>query len=175
MVAIPWKSLLPSGNLSDAALIQKEIKFSSYIRKFRMEQLQSHILLTASSYMGKYLHISSILGSPSSYMNLQLLHAKFPYIWGTFDFLSVVDLRGPILSAQAGHQLSIYCIKELFGRNSPHLASVNSAYKESLPGSQTGRSPAPTLPWGQWASLRYTSFAGGWGSCGFQEHSLLCE
>jgi hypothetical protein len=39
-----------------------------------------------------------------------------------------VELRGPILSAQAGHQLSIYC-KELFGRNSPHLASVNSAYK----------------------------------------------
>ncbi len=33
------------------------------------------------------------------------------------------SLRGPILSAQAGHQLSIYCIKELFGRNSPHLAS----------------------------------------------------
>ncbi len=32
-----------------------------------------------------------------------------------------------------------------------------------LLGSQTGRSPAPTLPWGQWASLRYTSFAGGGG------------
>jgi hypothetical protein len=32
---------------------------------------------------------------------------------------------------------------------------------QSLPGSQTGRTPAPTLPWGQWASLRYTSFAGG--------------
>jgi len=44
-----------------------------------------------------------------------------------------------------------------------------------LLGSQTGRSPAPTLPWGQWASLRYTSFAGGWGSCGFQEHSVSCE
>ncbi len=44
---------------------------------------------------------------------------------------------------------------------------------ESLPGSQTGRSPAPTLPWGQWASLRYTSFAGGRGSYGFQE--LICD
>jgi hypothetical protein len=31
----------------------------------------------------------------------------------------LVELRGPILSAQAGHQLSIYCVKELFGRNSP--------------------------------------------------------
>jgi hypothetical protein len=30
-----------------------------HIRKFRMEQLQIHKLLTESSYMGKYLHISS--------------------------------------------------------------------------------------------------------------------
>ncbi len=54
-----------------------------------MEQLQSHILLTASSYMGKYFPISSytVLGSPSSYMTLQLLHSKFPYIWGKFSFL----------------------------------------------------------------------------------------
>ncbi len=37
-----------------------------------MEQLQSHIWLTASSYMGKYMHISS-------YMTLQLLHSEFPY------------------------------------------------------------------------------------------------
>ncbi len=44
-------------------------------------------------------------------------------------WVTLVELRGPILSAQAGHQLSIYCIKELFCRNSPHLASVNSAYK----------------------------------------------
>ncbi len=44
-------------------------------------------------------------------------------------WVTLVELRGPIRSAQAGHQLSIYCIKELFGRNSPHLASVNSAYK----------------------------------------------
>ncbi len=27
----------------ETALIKKKIKFSSYIRKFRMEQLQSHI------------------------------------------------------------------------------------------------------------------------------------
>jgi hypothetical protein len=36
--------------------------------------------LPASSYMGKYLRISS-------YMTLQLLHSEFPYIWGKFDFL----------------------------------------------------------------------------------------
>jgi hypothetical protein len=47
--------------------------------------------------------------------------------------------------------------------------------KQLQPSSQTGRSPAPPLPWGQWASLRYTSFAGGRGSCGFQEHCVSCE
>ncbi len=63
-------------------------KFSSYVRKFRMEQLHSHIWLMATSYMRKYLRISSyIIGSPSSYMTLQLLHSEFPYIWGKFYFL----------------------------------------------------------------------------------------
>ncbi len=46
-----------------AALIKKTIKFSSYKGKFRVEQLQSHIL-TASSYMGKYLPISSYIRKP---------------------------------------------------------------------------------------------------------------
>jgi hypothetical protein len=34
------------------------------MRKFRMEQLQSQIWLTASWYMGKYLHISSYTREP---------------------------------------------------------------------------------------------------------------
>ncbi len=34
------------------------------IRKFRMEQLQNHTWLTASSYMGKYLRISSYIRKP---------------------------------------------------------------------------------------------------------------
>ncbi len=46
------------------ALMKKKRKFSSYKRKFRMEQLQSHIWLTASSYMGKYLRISSYIRKP---------------------------------------------------------------------------------------------------------------
>ncbi len=52
--------------LSDrpATLIKKKIKFSSYIRKSRVEQLQSHIWLTASSYMGKYFPISSYIKKP---------------------------------------------------------------------------------------------------------------
>ncbi len=46
------------------ALIKKKIKFSSYIRKFRMGQLQNDIWKTASSYMGKYLRISSYIRKP---------------------------------------------------------------------------------------------------------------
>jgi hypothetical protein len=45
-------------------LIKNKIKFSSYMRKFRMESLQSHILLTSSSYMLKYLRISSYIRNP---------------------------------------------------------------------------------------------------------------
>ncbi len=46
-----------------STLIKKKIKFSSYIRKSRMEQLQSHIWLTApqSSYVVKYMRISSYI------------------------------------------------------------------------------------------------------------------
>ncbi len=44
-----------------------------------VEQLQSHILLTASSYMGKYLRISSYIRKPFLILTLQLLHSEFPY------------------------------------------------------------------------------------------------
>ncbi len=40
-------------------MIKNKIKFSSYIRRFRMERLQSHIWLTASSFLVKYLRVSS--------------------------------------------------------------------------------------------------------------------
>jgi hypothetical protein len=46
------------------ALITKKIKFSLYFRKFRMEQLQSHLWLTASLNIGKYFHISSYIRKP---------------------------------------------------------------------------------------------------------------
>ncbi len=64
-------------------LINKKIKLSSYIRKFRMEQLQSHIWGRA----GNAQIFPHIWGSRWSYMTLQLLHSEFPYIWGKFDFL----------------------------------------------------------------------------------------
>jgi hypothetical protein len=71
-------------------LIKKKIKFSSYIGKFRVEQLQSHIWLTASSsphIWGNIFAFPHILGSPSSYMTLQLPHSEFLYIWGKFYFI----------------------------------------------------------------------------------------
>ncbi len=49
---------------SHTTLIKKKIKFYSYLRQFRMEQLQSQIWLTASSDMGKYLRISSHIRKP---------------------------------------------------------------------------------------------------------------
>jgi hypothetical protein len=68
-------------------LIKKKIKFSSYKRKFRRERLQSQIWLTASSYMVKYLHVSSYIRSPFSYMTLQQIPSEFPYRWGKFRFI----------------------------------------------------------------------------------------
>ncbi len=69
-------------------LIEKKIKFSLYIRKFRMEQLQSHIWLTASSYMGKYIF---------AYF---LLYFRKPFL--IYDFTT------------APHWISLYMRKILF-------------------------------------------------------------
>jgi hypothetical protein len=84
------KSLSPNEGGGASTLIKKKIKFSSYIRKFCMEQLQSHIWLTASYIWGNIFTFPHILGSPSSYMTLQLLHSEFfflLYIRGKFYFI----------------------------------------------------------------------------------------
>jgi hypothetical protein len=60
---------------------------SSYVRKFRMEQLQSHIWLTASSYMRKNLRISSYIRKPFLIHEFATAPLRIPYIWGKFDFL----------------------------------------------------------------------------------------
>ncbi len=72
------------------ALIKKKIRFSSYIRNFRMEQLQSHIWGLRQGFliyeeMGKYLTIYKEAVSYVWLCNCSIL--KFPYIWGSFDFL----------------------------------------------------------------------------------------
>ncbi len=46
-----------------------------------MEYLQSHIRLTRPPHIwGNICAFPHILGSPSSYMTLQLLHSELPYI-----------------------------------------------------------------------------------------------
>ncbi len=84
----PHFSVTPCPFSSVSALTKnKQIFLIHSIRKFRMEHLQSHIWLPASSYMMKYnCAFPHILGSPSSYRTLQLLHSQFPYIWGKFVF-----------------------------------------------------------------------------------------
>ncbi len=69
------------------ALIKKIRKFSSYIRKFRVEQLQSHIWPTASSYMGIYLRFSSYIRKPFLIHDFATALLWIPYIWGRFSFL----------------------------------------------------------------------------------------
>ncbi len=63
-------------------LIKKKIKFSSYIMKFKMEQLKSHIWLTTSAYIVKSLRISSYMRRP-----FLIYDSEFPHIWGKFYFL----------------------------------------------------------------------------------------
>jgi hypothetical protein len=64
----------------------KKNKFFLIYKEFRRDRLQIHKWLTASSYMVKYLRISS-LGSHSSNMTLQPVPSEFPYIWGKFCYL----------------------------------------------------------------------------------------
>jgi hypothetical protein len=71
-----------------ATLIKKKIRLSSYIRKFRMEQLQSHIWLTASSYIWwnicAFPHILESL--PHIWLcNCSILN--FPSLWVKFYFI----------------------------------------------------------------------------------------
>ncbi len=75
---LKYKLLFGMKTLFCTSLIKKKRKFSSYIWNFRMEQLQSHIWLTASSYTvwWNICAFPQTLGSPSSYMTLQLLHSE---------------------------------------------------------------------------------------------------
>jgi hypothetical protein len=67
------------GSMQLGTLIKKKIKFSSDIRKFRIEQLQSHTYMANGLliYGENVCAFPHILGSPSSHMTLQLLHSEF--------------------------------------------------------------------------------------------------
>jgi hypothetical protein len=77
--------------LRNGALIKKKIKFFSDIRKFGVEQLQSQLLLTAFSYMGKYFCISSYIRKPF------LIHCTV-YDFATGPLLISVYMRKIIFS-----------------------------------------------------------------------------
>ncbi len=66
---------------------KKKDKFSSYMKKFRRERLQSHIWLTASSYIVEYLRISSYIRKPVLIYDFATDLIWIPYIWGKFRFL----------------------------------------------------------------------------------------
>jgi hypothetical protein len=77
---------------SESTLIKKKIKFSSYIRKFRVEQLQSHTYMRKGfliyEEMLKYFPIYEEAVRVSHICKtLQLLLSEFPYIRDKFDFL----------------------------------------------------------------------------------------
>ncbi len=61
IILVSLRSPCRESILNSLHWLKKKIKFSLYIRKFRMEQLQSHMWLTASSYLGKYLRVSSYI------------------------------------------------------------------------------------------------------------------
>ncbi len=73
-------------------LIKKEIKFSSYLRKFRRDRLQSHIWLTASSYMIKCLRISSYIRKPfliydfatANHLNFLIYEKNFVFFFSVY-------------------------------------------------------------------------------------------
>ncbi len=70
---------------------KREIKFSSYIRKFGRDRLQSHIWLTASPYIVKYLRISSYIRKPFLIYDFATdpIWISIYCRWGKFSFLFV--------------------------------------------------------------------------------------
>ncbi len=59
-----------------------KIKFSTYIGKFRVQQLQSHTYMRKGFLIYEEMRKYFPMRRP-----LQLLHSEFPYKWGKFDFL----------------------------------------------------------------------------------------
>ncbi len=75
-------------HLDGYTLIKKKRKFSSYIRTFRRERLQSHIWGRVSyNIWGNAQIFSHIWRGRYSEMILQPLPSEFPYVWGKFNFL----------------------------------------------------------------------------------------
>ncbi len=77
-----------TGEFSNSDLPNYSNQIFLIYKEIRRDRLQSHIWLTASSYI--WLNICAfppILESHSSYMTLQPIPSEFPCIWGKFLFL----------------------------------------------------------------------------------------
>ncbi len=98
-----WSHPLHQNDWFHAQLLCHQLDWQSWWPQVHTAKKENKIFLiyeetqngaAAKSYMTNGLLIyeeifahSSWLGSPSSYMTLQLLHSEFPYIWGKLDFL----------------------------------------------------------------------------------------
>ncbi len=91
LIPIIWWSQRGSDGCDTACTDKKKTKFSSYLSKSRKERLQSHIQLTASSYMTKYLRIPSYIRKPFLIYDFATAPILISlYVWKIFfSFLSV--------------------------------------------------------------------------------------
>ncbi len=77
----------------DTTLIKRKTKFSSYIRKFRWDRVQSHIWGRASQYMRKCEKFSPCMRRALVIYDFALDPPEFPYIWGKFYFIFYQCIR----------------------------------------------------------------------------------
>ncbi len=90
----PFKGMLGLCWNTTVTLIKRKIKFSTHIRKFRRERLQSHLWLMASSYKTKYLRIFSYIRKPflilwlrnRSYLNFLKYEENFLFFFISVDY-----------------------------------------------------------------------------------------
>ncbi len=106
----------------------KKIKFSSYIRKFRMKQLQSHLWLTASSYCLRlnicaYPHIVYVLGSPSSYMT-----------FFSISFPAIIQNLSILINKEHRYSLGMRWACTSYSRRSSHPSRVHTCTHVSRAG-----------------------------------------
>ncbi len=88
-----WKSLQQASNFTSIHpflrilyTVKKEKKIFLIYKEIQLEQLQSHIWLTASSYIGKYLRISSYIRKPFLKYDFATAPLWISW-WGKFYFL----------------------------------------------------------------------------------------
>ncbi len=60
---------------------KKENEISLIYNEIQRDRVQSHIWLTASSYMVKKLHVSSYIEKPFLIYDFAPIPSEFPYIW----------------------------------------------------------------------------------------------